>query len=139
MLKKFVMGLSIFFIFLFLINPSANAIKFDVIKNNILDENVNQLKKNEFRDLKLIIEPIKYPHPFLFYFVMSISFFRFIRFLILFTFSTEYVQSGFWPELKIKHPLLYMHALVLFFRFQIWYFFWHSLAEKMDWNWPIFY
>jgi hypothetical protein len=138
MLKKIIVAMSFFIVILFLITPSIQAIRFEIVKDAVYEDCINQMenKINEnLKNIKYLKEVTEYPHPFLFYIVMLILYLRFLRFLIYYLISTEYDQSGFWPELKIKHPMIYFLAIILSFRIEIWYVFWYKLSEKMGWNW----
>lgn len=138
MLKKIIVTMSFIIVILFLITPSIQAIRFEFVKDAAYEGCINQLenKINEnLKNIHCLKEVTEYPHPFLFYIVMSILYLRFLRFIVFYLISTDYDQTGFWPELIIKHPMLYLLSIILSFRIGIFYIFWYTISEKMGWNW----
>ena len=133
---KKILIISGFFIILFLISPSISAIQSNVVEDSIFDDCKNQIKVIDIKELKDIADNEELPdHPFLFYFVMLVFYLRFFRFLLYMNIAIDIDWPGRVPEITIKHPIMVICGIILYFRTEFWMGFWANFAEYIGWNW----
>ena len=133
MLKKFMIAISLLIVFLFLFSPSISAIQLNTIENSFVREfNEKKIDLNQFDIIN--IEQIP-DHPILYYIIYIIYLYRLISAYSLFDKSIGFENVGEIPQMYIKHPLLFILAIALMFRADMWDIMWSSIASKMGWNW----
>ncbi len=133
--KKIVVS-SVFIIILFFLLPSIPAIQFKTVEESVYNDFINDIKNIDLKNLKIVENLDEFPnHPVLYYIVMIIYYFRIISAYYLYNNSIGFEDYGEIPQLYIKHPLLFIIAIVLLFRADMWDSFWKTIANKMGWNW----
>ncbi len=135
-MNKIIVVGSVFIIILFLFVPSIPAIQFKTVEGSVSNDFINHIKNIDLKNLEIVENLDEFPdHPILYYIVMIIYRFRIISAYYLFNNSIGFEYYGEIPQLYIKHPLLFVLAIVILFRGEMWGSFWESIANKMGWNW----
>ena len=124
MRKKILIG-SLLVLTLLLLMPSIPAIQQKTIEEKAYSDFVEQLNDNP----KFL---------FLYLLILSITNFRIFRFYFLLDISVESGSDPHFPDwVRIKHPIILVRVMMLFFTTYCWSEFWNNLSDKLNWNWDI--
>ena len=132
--KKILIG-SIIAVVTLLLMPSIPAVQQKAIVDKAYDDFVEKIGKiNLINENDITPNEDRIKHPLLLCFIRYMGAFRLIRGLIYMLFSSNY--PALYVPLEIYYPIIYERGEWLWSSGFEWFYFWYSIAYKMDWNWP---
>lgn len=135
--KKLLLS-SLLVLTLLLLMPSIPAIQHNIFKKDIKDKMLTKLPEDlDFKDLREIVNSVKVDklkHPLLYFFVILVAGFRWIRCLILGEISLDIIPGEI-PGVEIRHPILFLRCMWLIATVEFWDLYWNNLSDKYGWNW----